>query len=114
MQGRKLREVVRGGSISSFFYLERRLRPDGTLNVERIVLSLVYTKIAGCVPSWTSLQVLESKVLAPKNAEECPYLVEGRCPHTGTGPTGGRSTFCRMEGDGKIGANVETNQARHG
>jgi hypothetical protein len=52
------------------------------------VLSLVCTKIAGSVPTWTSLQVLESKVRASKNAEECPYLVEGRCPHAGTRSSG--------------------------
>jgi hypothetical protein len=56
------------------------------------VLSLVCTKIAGAVPTWNSLQVLESKVLASKNAEECPYLVEGRCPHAGTRRDGERST----------------------
>jgi creatinine amidohydrolase/Fe(II)-dependent formamide hydrolase-like protein len=76
---------VRDGSISSFFYLELRLRPDGTLNFERILLPLVCTKIAGAVPTWTSLQVLESEVRASKNAEECPYPVDGRCPHAGTG-----------------------------
>jgi hypothetical protein len=66
--------------------------PDGTLNLERIHLSLVCTKIAGSVPTWTSLQVLESEVRAPKNAEECPYLVDGRCPHAGTRSSGERST----------------------
>ena len=68
-----------------FFYLDFGLRPDGTLNCERIVLSLVCTKIAGSVPTWSSLQVLESEVRAPKNAEECPHPVDGRCPHAGTG-----------------------------
>ena len=53
------------------------------------MLSHVYTKIAGAVPSWISLQVLESEVRASKNAEECPYLVDGRCPHTGTGRMAG-------------------------
>ena len=62
-----------------------RLRPDGTLNFERIVLPLVCTKIAGAVPTRTSLQVLESEVRASNNAEECPYPVDGRCPHAGTG-----------------------------
>jgi hypothetical protein len=55
------------------------------LNFERIVLSLVYTKIAGSVPTWTSLQVLESELPGFANATECPYLGEGRCPHAGTG-----------------------------
>jgi len=62
MQGRELQQAVRDVSISSFFYLEFRLRPDGTLNFERIVLSLVYTKIAGAMPTGASLQVLESEV----------------------------------------------------
>src|SRR5271166_4072362 len=61
-----------------------RLRPDGTLNFERMAFSLVCTKIAGTVPTWSSLQVLESEVRASKNAGECPHLVDGRCPHTGT------------------------------
>ena len=85
MQGRELQEAVRDVSISSFFYLELRLRPEGTLNFERIVLPLVCTKIAGSVPTWTFPQVLESEVRASKSAEECPYLVEGRCPYAGTG-----------------------------
>ena len=42
------------------------------------------TEIAGSVPTWTSLQVLESKVRVSKNAEECPYLVDARCPNAGT------------------------------
>ena len=86
---------MRDGSISSFFYLELRLRPDGTLKFERIVLSLVCTKIAGSVPTWTSLQVLESEVRASKNAEECPNLVDGRCPHAGTGRSGERFNTLR-------------------
>lgn len=31
------------------------------------------------------LQVLESKMRASDNVAECPYLVDGRCPHAGTG-----------------------------
>jgi len=54
------------------------------LNFERIVLSLVCTKIAGAVPTEVSLQVLESEVQAAKDAEECPHLVDGRCPYVGT------------------------------
>ena len=90
---------MRDGSISSFFYLEVRLRPEGTFNFERIVLSLVCTKIAGSVPTWTSLQVLESEVRASKNAEECPYPVDERCPHAGTGPSGRRSTHSENDED---------------
>jgi len=62
------------------------------LNFERIALPLVCTKIAGSVPTRTSLQVLESEVRASRNAGECPYLVDGRCPHAGTRCTGERST----------------------
>ena len=49
------------------------------------MLSLVSSEIAGAMPTWSSLQVLESEVRASKNAEECPYLVDGRCPYAGTG-----------------------------
>ena len=52
------------------------------------MLSLLCTEIAGSVPTWTSLQVLESEVRASENAEECPYLVDGRCPNAGTGRVG--------------------------
>ena len=48
------------------------------------MLSLVCTKIAGAVPTEVSLQVLESEVQAAKDAEECPHLVDGRCPYVGT------------------------------
>jgi len=62
------------------------------LKFERIVLSLVCTKIAGAVPTWSSLQVLESEVRASNNAEECPHPVDRRCPHAGTWRNGERST----------------------
>jgi len=48
------------------------------------VLSLVYSKIAGSVPTHTYLQVLELEVWAARHAEECPYLVQGRCPYAGS------------------------------
>ena len=57
------------------------------------------TKIAGAVPTWSSLQVLESEVRASKNAEECPYPVDGRCPHAGTGCSGERSTHSENDED---------------
>ena len=63
------------------------------------MLSLVCTKIAGAVPTWSSLQVLESEARASKNAEECPYLVDGRCPNAGTGPSGERSTHSENDED---------------
>jgi hypothetical protein len=63
------------------------------------VLSLMCTDIAGAVPTWTSLQVLESEVRASKNAEECPYLVDGRCPNTGTRPGGARTTHSENDED---------------
>jgi len=63
------------------------------LNFERTVLSLVWTDIAGAVPTWASLQDIESEERAFKNAEECPYLVDGCCPNAGTRPSGARSTF---------------------
>lgn len=53
--------------------------------LERISLSLVSTKIAGSIPMKNPLQVLESKMRASGDAAECPYLVDGRCPHAGTG-----------------------------
>src|SRR5271166_5241904 len=62
-----------------------RLRPDGTLNLSESCCRSCSTKIAGVVPTWTSLQVLESEVRVSKNAEECPYLVDRGCPHAGTG-----------------------------
>ena len=63
------------------------------------MLSLVCTKIAGAVPTWTSLQVLESEVRASTNAEECPYPVDGCCPHVGTGRSGERSTYSENDED---------------
>ena len=87
---------MRDVSISSFFYLELRLRPEGTVNFERIVLPLVCIKIAGSVPTWTSPQALESEVWASESAAECPHLVEGRCPHAGTRSSGELSTFPAM------------------
>jgi len=56
------------------------------------VLPLVCRKIAGSVPTGTSLQVLESERATTARAEECPHLVEGRCPHAGTCRNGERST----------------------
>ena len=64
------------------------------------MLSLVCWKIAGTVPTGTSLQVLESERAATQRAEECPYQVDGRCPHAGTGRRGKRST--RSERDGML------------
>ncbi len=75
-------------SISSFFYLELWLRPDGTLNVERIVLSLVCSKDCRCHANLEFFQVLESEVQTSQNAEGCPYPVDRRCPHAGTGSSG--------------------------
>jgi hypothetical protein len=63
------------------------------------VLSLVRIKIAGAVPTWSSLQVLESEVRAAKNAGDCPYPVDGRCPHAGTGFSGERSTHSENDKD---------------
>ena len=60
----------------------------------------MFTKIAGAVPTWTSWQVLESEVRAAKNAGECPYAVDGCCPHLGTGRSGAFST--RLENDGYL------------
>jgi hypothetical protein len=80
-----------------YLNLELQLRPDGTLNLERMVQSPVDTDIAGAVPSWTSLQVLESKVWVPKNADECPYLVDGLCPNAGTRPGRARSTHAMFQ-----------------
>ena len=71
-----------------FFYLDFWLRPDVTLDLSEILLSLVCTKIAGAVPTWSSVQVLDSEVRAYKIAEECPYPVDERCPHVGTGRSG--------------------------
>lgn len=52
------------------------------------MLSLLSTKIAGAVPTASFLQALESEVRALKNAEVCPYPVDRRCPHAGTGRSG--------------------------
>jgi hypothetical protein len=60
---------------------------------------LVCNKIAGAMPTWTSLQVLESEVCATKNDEECPYPVDERCPHAGTGWSGERSTHFENDVD---------------
>jgi hypothetical protein len=60
------------------------------------VLSFACNKIAGAVPTWSSLQVLESEVRASKNAEECPHLGEACCPYAGTGRNGERSSPPRM------------------
>ena len=63
------------------------------------------TKIAGAVPSCGSLQVLEFEVRASKNAEECPYPVDGRCPNPGTWSGGKRSTH--SENDNEEGVTLE-------
>jgi len=63
--------------------------------LERIVLSLACFEIAGSVPTRISLQILESEVRAFKNAEECPYPVDGFCPHAGTG----RSAECSTDSE---------------
>ena len=56
------------------------------------MLSLVCTKIAGAMPTAGSLQVLESEMRTRESATECPYPVDGRCPHAGTRSSGELST----------------------
>jgi hypothetical protein len=84
-QIQELQEALRDVLISSFFYLELRLRPVGTLNLSESSCRSCAPEIAGAVPTKSSLQVLESEVRASKNAGDCPYLVERRCPYAGTG-----------------------------
>ena len=75
---------MRDVSISSFFYLELWLRPDGTLKLsESCCRSCAGRLQVPCQPG-LHCKFLNQKGRLLQRAEECPHLVEGRCPHAGT------------------------------
>ena len=67
---------------------------------KRIMLSLVCSKIAGAVPTGVSSKLLNQKCRLSKNAEGCPYPVDRRRPHAGTGRNGWRATRSDSDEDG--------------